>query len=138
MGAGEIGIGALAQSAGVPVETVRYYEKKGLLPAAKRAANGYRRYDAAHVAALALIRHCRALDLSLDEISQLQRAMQNSAPDCAGVDALIEQHLAAVSHRIAELVALQARLTALRGQCSAPQPVAGCGILQALHAVQVP
>lgn len=128
-------IGALAAAAGVAVETVRYYEKIGLLPAPMRAANGYRQYDDGHLATLAWIRHCRTLDLSLAEIAQLQQAMRSTGADCACVAAVIEQHLAALAEQIAALSAVQARLIALRGQCTASKTVSECGILQALNVV---
>ncbi|WP_226813792.1 MerR family transcriptional regulator, partial [Bordetella pertussis] len=61
-------IGELARTAGTTVETVRYYEKEGLLPAPERGLNNYRSYGEAHVERLRLIRNCRALDMTQDEI----------------------------------------------------------------------
>ncbi|WP_212577605.1 MerR family transcriptional regulator, partial [Vibrio parahaemolyticus] len=66
-------IGELARLSDTPVDTVRYYEKAGLMPVPPRSDANYRRYDDTHVARLRFIRHCRALDLSLDEIRTLLR-----------------------------------------------------------------
>ena len=64
-------IGELSQATGVDVETIRYYEKSGLLPAPARQANGYREYGTSHLERLAFVRHCRALDLPLAEVQRL-------------------------------------------------------------------
>jgi DNA-binding transcriptional MerR regulator len=61
-------IGELAKRADIKVDTVRYYEKAGLLPPPPRRPNGYRDYGKLHLERLAFIRHCRALDISLEEI----------------------------------------------------------------------
>ena len=66
-------IGALAETTGTSVETIRYYEREGLLPAAPRADNNYRLYTRVHAERLAFIRHCRNLDMTLDEIRALLR-----------------------------------------------------------------
>ena len=60
-------IGNLAEATGTPVETIRFYEREGLIPAAQRSDNNYRMYTAAHAERLAFIRHCRNLDMTLDE-----------------------------------------------------------------------
>ena len=61
-------IGELATLTGCPVETIRYYEREGLLPAPSRSAGNYRQYDTAHVERLSFIRHCRSLDMTQEEI----------------------------------------------------------------------
>jgi DNA-binding transcriptional MerR regulator len=66
-------IGDLAEATGTAVETIRFYEREGLIPAAQRADNNYRMYTAAHAERLAFIRHCRNLDMTLDEIRTLLR-----------------------------------------------------------------
>ena len=77
-------IGELAQSARCSVETVRYYEKEGLLPAPERGQNNYRIYGTAHVERLRLIRNCRALDMTLEEIRVLLMAAPLGAQGPAG------------------------------------------------------
>ena len=64
-------IGELARRTGTEIDTVRYYEKAGLMPAPPRQGNGYREYDERHVECLAFIRHCRALDIPLNDIKRL-------------------------------------------------------------------
>ena len=66
-------IGQMAQATGTQVETVRYYEREGLLPVAGRTHGNYRVYDDSHVQRLSFIRHCRCLDMTLDEIRVLLR-----------------------------------------------------------------
>jgi DNA-binding transcriptional MerR regulator len=116
----------------VDVETIRYYELAGLLPAPARQANGYRDYGDKHLELLAFIRHCRVLDLPLVEIKRLLELL--SQPSSAGddVDRLIEGQLERVRTRIRSLHALERQLSALRSCCAAPQTAAECGILHEL------
>ena len=113
-------IGNLAEATGTPVETIRFYEREGLIPAAQRADNNYRQYTAAHAERLAFIRQCRNLDMALDEIRSLLRLRDSSPADCAEVNALLDQHIGHVGERIRELRALEKTLKALRAQCTAP------------------
>jgi Cd(II)/Pb(II)-responsive transcriptional regulator len=125
-------IGNLAEATGTPVETIRFYEREGLLPAARRSDNNYRLYTAVHAERLAFIRQCRTLDMTLDEIRSLLRLRDSPAPDCGGIDALLDEHIAHVARRLRELRALQKDLTALRARCSSPHAVDACGILDGL------
>lgn len=136
-------ISELAARAGTEVDTVRYYEKTGLLPVPQRQANGYRAYTPAHLQRLMFIRRCRLLDISLADIARLLDYAAQPQADCAGVDALIDLHLGQVRERMAHLQALERQLGDLRKQCGvrrgSPHPVAECGILQSLEAgVQTP
>ena len=126
-------IGDLAAVSDTPVETVRYYERAGLLPAPPRTESNYRRYDDTHVARLRFIRHCRALDLSLDEIRTLLQLRDTPQEDCAEVNAVIDEHLEHVAQRIRELKQLQAQLRELRVACSQPGAGRDCGILGKLE-----
>lgn len=125
-------IGDLADSTGTPVETIRFYEREGLIPAARRAANNYRVYTAAHVERLAFIRHCRNLDMTLDEVRTLLRLRDRPSRDCGEIDALLDEHIGHVAQRIRELRALEKDLKALRARCAAPHAVDDCGILSGL------
>jgi len=129
-------IGALAQLAGCLVETIRYYERKGLLPAPVRSEGNYRLYGEAHVERLQFIRHCRSLDMSLDEIIVLLDFRDTPERDCAGVDALLDRHIGHVAERIKELKALQVQLKQLRGQCDSAHSTRECGILQGLSGAE--
>ena len=125
-------IGELAEFTGVAVETVRYYEKSGLLSPPARAANGYRLYEAAHLEGLAFIRHCRALDMPLTEVSQLLNFVDRPASDCGDVNLLVDNQLARVRARITSMRALETQLVALRKQCAATHATNDCGILHEL------
>lgn len=125
-------IGALAEATGTAVETIRYYEREGLLPPPARADNNYRVYRPAHVDRLAFIRQCRNLDMTLDEIRELIRLRDAPSDDCGQVDALLDEHIGHVARRIRELRALEKDLKALRARCTAPHAVADCGILDGI------
>lgn len=125
-------IGALADATATPVETIRFYEREGLLPAPVRAENNYRLYQPSHVERLAFIRQCRSLDMTLDEIRALIQLRDTAAPDCGGINALLDAHIGHVAQRIRELRALEKDLKALRARCTAPHAVADCGILDGL------
>lgn len=127
-------IGDLAGETGVDVETIRFYEKEGLLPAPAREANGYRAYGQTHLERLAFIRHCRALDMPLADIRRLVDFIAHPRGDCGNVDQLIEDHLERVSARLKSMQALKKQLTALRAQCDSHHTTRECGILQELVA----
>ena len=125
-------IGALAEATGTPVETIRFYEREGLLPAARRADNNYREYTPAHADRLAFIRQCRNLDMALDEIRSLLRLHDAPSRDCGEVNSLLDAHIGHVGRRMRELRALEKGLKALRERCTALHPIEECGILNGL------
>jgi Cd(II)/Pb(II)-responsive transcriptional regulator len=126
-------IGELARQTASSVETIRYYEQQGLLPQPARSDGNYRLYSGAHVKRLQFIRHCRALDMTLDEIRTLLDFRDTPEADCAGVNTLLDRHIDHVAHRIKELKALQSQLKELRTRCTSVQSsTAECGILQGL------
>ncbi len=103
-------IGELARVGPCTVETVRYYEKKGLLAPPARTPANYRSYGSAHVYRLRFIRNCRALDMTHEEIHMLLGLMDQPAGDCGGVNQLLDEHIAHVEVRIAELCQLKQQL----------------------------
>jgi len=125
-------IGELSAATGTPVESVRFYEREGLLPEPARTQGNYRDYAQEHVERLAFIRHCRTLDMTLDEIRVLLRFKDSPGEDCAEVNALLDQHIGHVADRIRELKALQRDLQSLRRQCESHQMAQNCGILSEL------
>ncbi|MBX3644062.1 MAG: Cd(II)/Pb(II)-responsive transcriptional regulator [Rubrivivax sp.] len=125
-------IGDLAAATDTSVESIRYYEREGLLPVPARTQGNYRAYDAAHVQRLQFIRRCRALDMTLDEVRALLQFIDTPQDDCAGVNALLDEHLGHVRHRIAELRRLEKELQQLRAQCASPRAADACGILRGL------
>lgn len=127
-------IGELAESTGVGVETVRYYEKLGLLPPPAREGNGYRSYSKTHLERLAFIRHCRALDMPLADVTRLLNFVEQPASDCGDINVLVDEQLARVRARLESMRALEKQLSALRRQCSEPHSTQECGILHDLVA----
>ncbi|HEU4459948.1 MAG TPA: Cd(II)/Pb(II)-responsive transcriptional regulator [Methylibium sp.] len=125
-------IGELAAAAGTPVETIRYYEREGLLPATPRSEGNYRIYEASHVERLAFVRHCRSLDMTLEEIRVLLGLRDAPEAECGGVNALLDEHIGHVATRIRELRKLEKQLKALRDQCDEVRDAAQCGILGGL------
>lgn len=129
-------IGELAQVAQTTVETVRYYEKEGLLPATARTAGNFRVYGPAHLERLRFIRNCRALDMSHEEIRRLLLLADEPAEGCGAINAVFDQHMAHVDERIRELIYLKGQLAMLRQRCQTEQAVDTCGILQGLAAME--
>ncbi|MEH6442963.1 MAG: Cd(II)/Pb(II)-responsive transcriptional regulator [Oceanospirillaceae bacterium] len=126
-------IGELAKKLNCTVETIRYYEKIGLIPASIRDQNNnYRHYNQSHIEKLTFVRHCRALAMSHEEILELQKARAQSGQSCHEIDKVIDNHLLHVSSRIIELQALEEQLLALRKQCLTPGSNENCGIIQGL------
>jgi Cd(II)/Pb(II)-responsive transcriptional regulator len=125
-------ISELASATGTPVETIRFYEREGLLPAPERADNNYRVYGADHAQRLAFVRHCRNLDMTLGEIRVLLRYKDAPEDNCGEVNALLDQHIGHVAQRIRELRSLEKALKELRQQCNQGQQARDCGILNEL------
>lgn len=125
-------IGELARLADCTSETVRFYEKTGLLPPPQREANNYRSYGERHLERLRFIRNCRALDMTHEEIHQLLSLMADPQSDCGGVNQVLDAHISHVDARIAELVQLKEQLDELRQRCQQTQALDACGILQGL------
>lgn len=123
--------GELARSTGCNLETVRYYEKVGLLPEPPRAANGYRMYDAAHEKRLRFVLRGRALGFEIVEIRGLLALMAGGHQTCAEVKARTDRHLADIHAKIADLQRMAAVLTRTAAQCSGDM-VPDCPIIEAL------
>lgn len=123
-------IGELAKATGTQAETIRYYEAEGLLAEPARTESNYRRYGQEHVERLSFIRHCRSLDMTLNEIRALLRFKDDPQANCGAVNDLLDEHISHVAERIRELKRLQVELKGLRAQCDARE--ASCGILGAL------
>ena len=124
-------IGQLANATGTAVETVRYYEKIGLLPKVARTAGNYRSYGSAEVSRLSFIRRARDLGFSLDQVRMLLSLADDRNLPCGEVDTLARQHLNTVDRKIADLTALRSELSSLIAQCGRGT-IADCRILEAL------
>jgi Cd(II)/Pb(II)-responsive transcriptional regulator len=131
-------IGELARLAGTNVETIRYYERDGLLPIPARSDGNYRIYGEAHVQRLSFIRRCRGLDMTLDEIRVLLHFKESPLENCADVNSLLERHIGHVTQRMQELQELERQLNDLRERCGEAREAAHCGILDSLSQATVP
>lgn len=125
-------IGELAKVTKCTVETIRHYEREGLLPEPSRSTANYREYSPKHVERLRFIRNCRALDMAQDEIRALLKMLDRPASDCTSVNQLIEEHMEHVEVRICELLDLRQQLGDLRRRCQETASVDSCGILREL------
>ena len=125
-------IGALAEAAGCTVETVRYYEREGLLRPAPRTDANYRLYGRTELGRLRFIRRCRSLDMAHDEIRALLNLFDAPQGECGEVNHVLDEHIGHVGERIAELQGLQRDLVTLRKSCKSVRKMRECRILQAL------
>lgn len=124
----------LAAATGVEAETIRFYEKEGLLPLPARLANGYRNYAPAHLERLSFVRHCRALDIPLADVKSLLGALDAPQEACADVNHLIDDQLRRLRARLVSMMALENQLLQLRSACSGEHANLSCGILNELVA----
>ena len=125
-------IGDLAKQAGCSAETIRYYEREGLLPLPERGGNNYRLYGKSHLDSLRFIRNCRVLEMTLEEIRALMHLRLDSERDCGEVNTILDEHIAHVTQRIDSLRSLRSQLVSLRGMCSHVRPLESCAILREL------
>ena len=125
-------IGQAARLSGVSAANIRYYEKQGLLHAHTRADNDYRLYTDDAVHRLRLVRLCRALDMSLDEVRAVLALDGEGPHDQHSACATLDAHLGHVRQRLAELHALEHELRSLRGRCDGSG--GDCQVMAALHA----
>jgi Hg(II)-responsive transcriptional regulator len=125
-------IGELAKRADVAIDTVRYYERQGLLPEAERTLSGYRQYDASDVERLRFIRRAKALGFTLSEIGELLELSGRREADMAGMKRAAEAKLVDVEARLAELQRIRGGLEALVASCPGHGELEHCPILGAL------
>lgn len=125
-------IGALAKRSGCSVQTIRYYEKEGLISTPTRTDGNFRLYDAGALEKLLFIKNCRTLDLTLGEIKHLMSLQYSPDTPCETVNDMIDEHLQVVQLRIAELQILFDELKRLRRRCGDARTVKQCGILEEL------
>ncbi len=125
-------IGALARTTGVKVETIRYYEREGVLPTPVRGSGSYRMYGPDDVERLAFIRTSRELGFTLAEVRALLSLSETPNRSCNEVDALARSHLAQVEEKLRQLESLRAELSRVIGLCRGGGTVIDCRILHAL------
>jgi Cd(II)/Pb(II)-responsive transcriptional regulator len=125
-------IGELAALTNTQVETIRFYERENLLDKPDRSEGNYRIYGKAHADRLSFIRHCRGLDMTLNEIRVLLRVKNAPNENCLEVNELLDEHIGHVAERIRELRQLEKQLKSLREACLGGQEAQHCGILNEL------
>ena len=126
-----LSIGVLSKRSGVNIETIRYYEKIGVMPSPARSAGGYRIYGVEHVRRLHFVRRGRELGFSLDELRGLLHLVDGHSYTCSEVHALTVGHLADIRQKIADLQRLEGVMTDMAARCRADQ-VPECPIIDAL------
>jgi len=124
-------IGQMARAGDCKVQTIRYYEEKGLLPAPGRTPGNQRFYSQAHYDRLRFIRHSRELGFSLERIRQILALSDDAERSCAEVDQIAREHLREVESRIGRLRGLQKELQRMISQCETDR-VSECRIIEVL------
>lgn len=124
-------IGEMARFADTKTETIRYYERIGLLPLPPRTAGNYRDYSAAHVDRLTFTRRARDLGFSIEQVRALLSLADSKTQSCEAVDVIAREHLADIKRKLADLSALRRTLDSLIRQCR-HGTVADCRIIEAL------
>lgn len=127
----DLTIGALSARSGVNIETIRYYEKIGVMPSPTRSASGYRIYGPEHVRRLHFVRRGRELEFGLDELRGLLRLVDGHTYTCEEVHALTVEHLTDIRQKIADLRRLERVMSDMAAQCTRDQ-VPECPIIDAL------
>ena len=124
-------IGEIAAATGVHVETIRYYEREGLVPPPARTASNYRSYGDAHRKRLTFIRRARDLGFSLVQVRELLDLADDRDRPCTAVDELARKHRTKIREKIAELTALRRELDNMIGQ-GRHGSISECRIVEAL------
>lgn len=125
-------IGKVAKQAEVPIDTIRFYEREGLIPRPARRPSGYRDYPAETVKRLRFIRRAKDLGFTLGEIAELLQLTERSQHDMAGMKRAAEAKLALVEAKIVELNRMRAALTTMVTACPGHGEMADCPIVNAL------
>ncbi len=124
-------IGAMSRRTGVNIETIRYYERIGIMPEPGRTAGGNRQYDHDHLKRLFFIRRCRQLGFSIEEIRALLAMVDARELSCAEVHAVTIAHLSDIKAKIADLKRLEKALAGMAAECSRGD-VPDCPIVETL------
>lgn len=127
----EFNIGELSKRAGVKIETIRYYEKSGIMPDPPRSEGGYRKYRSEHLNRLRFIRRCRQLGFSMADIEGLLGLVDEHGYTCAEVCSLTLAHADMVTEKIRDLKRLEKTLRGIASQCTGKE-VPDCPIIDAL------
>ena len=126
-------IGQVARAAEVNIQTIRYYERRGLVTAPRRTPSGYRQYAEDAVSRLRFIKHAQELGFSLQEIQELLRLRVRHAAACDAVERKTRQKIDVVQQKIRDLQCMKRTLERLAAACAARRPTDDCPILEALE-----
>jgi Cu(I)-responsive transcriptional regulator len=124
-------IGEIAAATATKVETVRFYEKAGLLPPPARTAGNYRSYGTSHLQRLSFIRRARQLGISLDDVRELLALADDKTQSCEAVDAIANSHLTVIEQKLADLNQMATELRRMIGQCQKGR-ISECLIIETL------
>jgi DNA-binding transcriptional MerR regulator len=127
-------IGEVARAAGVNIQTLRYYERRRLLPPASRALNGYRCYNAGSVRLIRFVKRAQALGFSLREVQALLRLRETTGLPCAQVRPRAERKITEIIAKERQLAAMRRALEKLVASCRTDRSRRECPILEALAA----
>ncbi len=125
-------IGVLSKTSGCSIQTIRYYEKEGLLSDPERSEGNFRLYTYKALKELEFVKHCRSLDIPLSDIKRLIELKNKPEESCSSVNALIDQQLTLVNQRMKELKALKKELKQMASTCGSGGTIEVCGIIKSL------
>ncbi|GEA07347.1 MerR family transcriptional regulator [Alteromonas sp. KUL42] len=126
-------IGQLSKASGCSIQSIRYYEKEGLLKSPSRSEGNFRLYDEKALKELVFVKHCRSLDIPLTDIKTLIELKHRPEESCSSINSLIANQLDLVSKRIEDLRALKLELQVMKKACSTENTVEKCGIMKTLE-----
>ncbi len=124
-------IGELARATGTKAETIRYYEREGILPAADRTDSNYRDYSDDHLATLTFVRRARELGFSMAQVRELLALSDHDDKPCQDVDQLVQRQMVEVERKIADLSSLRDELGQMLRSCQADK-IGECRIVESL------
>ena len=130
-----LGIGELSRQTGVGIETIRYFEKIGIMPVPGRSEGGNRRYNTDHLQRLFFINRCRQIGFSQKEIKALLSMVDDKGVTCAEVHHITTEHIADIRKKIRDLTKLEKVLTKMANECSRGD-IPDCPIIETLFAAQ--
>jgi Hg(II)-responsive transcriptional regulator len=131
-------IGQVARRAGVRTDTVRFYERRGLIPAPARRASGYRDFPEDTVRRIRFIKRAQGLGFTLDEVEQLLRLRASSRAHCADVLDIADHKMQLIEEKITDLQAMRRALRQLASACRGGKPVVECPIIESLERNNLP
>ena len=129
-------IGQVAERSGVGVETVRFYEREGLIPKPDRSSSGYRQFDDKTIDRLQFIRRAKELGFTLTEIKELLSLRLDATTSCADIKSRTEAKITDIDEKIRTLKRMKRALKKLTSECSGRGSISECSILDALDSKQ--